>query len=77
MGIPAKNHSPCSTLTRFGGYFFMDNRKIDKDLRKLTSVIRLKGLDVFEMLEEMEDEVAEEDRRESERTVRDRKERED
>lgn len=37
----------------------MDNRQIDKDLRKATSVIRLKGLDVAEMLEEIQDHAAE------------------
>lgn len=37
----------------------MDNRQIDKDLRKATSVIRQKGLDVAEMLEEIQDHAVE------------------
>lgn len=36
----------------------MDSKDIDKDLRKAVSVIRLKGLDVFEMLEEIQDHAA-------------------
>lgn len=51
----------------------MDSRKIDKDLRKLTSVIRLKGLDVFEMLEEIEDEVAKEEHKEAEKVYNERR----
>lgn len=37
----------------------MDTKDIDKDLRKAVSVIRLKGLDVFEMLEEIQDHATE------------------
>lgn len=37
----------------------MDNRQIDRDLRRVTSVIRLKGLDVAEILEEIQDHVSE------------------
>lgn len=43
------------------GFFYsksMDSKDIDKDLRKAVSVIRLKGLDVFEMLEEIQDHAA-------------------
>lgn len=47
----------------------MDNRQIDKDLRKAASVIRLKGLDVYEMLEEIQDEVSTSNRREAEEAL--------